>query len=45
MVIVDISDVGRDRARSIAMIVLCVIRVVEWNAAYGDDEDGARART
>jgi hypothetical protein len=38
-------EVGRDSASSIAMTVLRIERKLEWNAAYGEEEVGARVWT
>lgn len=42
MLIEDIRDVGRDSASNIAMIVLWIESMVEWNAMYGDEVCGAK---
>jgi hypothetical protein len=41
----EMSDVGRERERSMAIMVLWIERMFEWKVVYGDDVEGARVCT
>lgn len=41
----EIREVGRERERSMAMMVLCMESMVAWKFVYGDEDAGARVLT
>lgn len=41
VVIEDISEVGRERERSMAIMVLWIESIVVWKVEYGEVDDGA----
>lgn len=45
MFIEEIREVGRERERSMAIMVLWIESIVAWKFVYGDEEAGARVLT